>query len=409
MESVTFVTEPLAHPDFVQYQVVAPLLARLRGRWDTALAAPWISDEVASALEQKGIRAIRGSARFPRWLRRTGGEVPTYIWSWTRDSVFGWNQKSLERAIGPGDSIRINFSMTSAFASDCWFVQSRPLGPGLEAMRSGGLDVPMWLALNAVGPVVDRMDWRHLVKMSALSDRLYTSTGHVARWFGQRGVRVDGVFPIYYAPEFQPSTRSPSRDYILGYLGKETDATAMRMLLDTGLPVRLFGSKSAGWVSSLTRGRSAENVRVMGHVSREELRDLYSNALVTAFPFTEESFGLVPVESMACGTPVLTYGAQGPGESVLHEKTGWTVDSAAELVDRAAQLYRDGYPLSVSRACLARARDFSLDRAWSNWEKLLTSIATNRSPPEPGEEPKDGTAPAERAPRRRVRFRRRRD
>jgi len=45
---------------------------------------------------------------------------------------------------------------------------------------------------------------------------------------------------------------------------------------------------------------------------REELIDLYSNALFTLFTFTHELFGYVLVESMACGTSVLTYNRQGP-------------------------------------------------------------------------------------------------
>ena len=377
MRSVTFVTEPLLHPDFVQYQVVAPLLSRLRGRWEPTLAAPMLSEKVVRALEELGIHALSGGALFPPWLRSSRDEIPSYVWSWARDSVFGWNQKVLERVLKDHATIRVNFSMTSAFESDCWFVQSRPLGPGLEAMRPN-VDVPLRLALGAVSPFVDRMDWRHVVKMAGLSRRVYASTRHVARWFGERGVDVEGVFPIFYSPDFRPSTTSPSRDYILCYLGKETDVAATTMLLETGLPVRLFGAKSAGWVGSLFRGREYPNARVLGRVSPDALRRLYTNALLTAFPFTEESFGLVPVESMACGTPVLTYATQGPGESVLDGKTGWTVRTPAELVDRARQVFRDGYPRTVVRACLKRARDFSLETVGSNWSGLLTSIDTGR-------------------------------
>lgn len=374
MEPVTFVTEPLLHPDFVQFQVVAPLLGRLRGHWAPTLAAPILSRSVVNALEERGIQALSGDALFPPWLRNSRDEIPSYVWSWARDSVFGWNRRVLERVLKDHASIRVNFSMTSAFTSDCWFVQSRPLGPGLDAMRPN-VDVPFRIALGAVGPFVDRMDWRHVVKMAGLADRVYASTQHVASWLDDRGVVIEGVFPLYYSPDFRPSTATPSRDYVLGYLGKETDVTAMEMLLDTGLPIRLFGAKSAGWVGSLFRGREYPNARVLGRVSQETLRKLYTNALVTVFPFTEEPFGLVPVESMACGTPVITYDTQGPGETVVDGKTGWTVTTADELVTTTQQVFRDGYPKEVARACLDRARDFSLDTVASNWQRVLTSIS----------------------------------
>jgi glycosyltransferase involved in cell wall biosynthesis len=179
----------------------------------------------------------------------------------------------------------------------------------------------------------------------------------------------------------RPSTTSPSRDYVLCYLAKETDGAGLTALLRTGLPIRLFGAKTASWVSGVLRHHPFPNAQVLGRVSEEKLRDLYTNALVTAFPFTEESFGLVPVESMACGTPVLTYRAQGPGETVLDGRTGWLVRTPEELAECASRIFRDGYGGEMVRACLARSAEFSLDAAYSHWDQLLSSIASGRVVP----------------------------
>jgi hypothetical protein len=374
VESVTFVTEPLLHPDFVQYKVVVPLLERLQSRWDVKLAAPILAPAVVKALEDLGIEPLSGGALFPPWLRNSRDEAPSYIWSWARDSVFGWNRRAVEWVLKDHPSVRVNYSMTSAFRTDFWFVQSRPLGPGLNAIRRS-VDLPLRVALGAAGPFVDRVDWHHLAHAASLSKRVYTSSQHLADWFRHRGVKVTGVSPIFYSPEFRPTTRSPSRDFILSYLGKETDTEAMTQLLESGLPVRIFGAKTAGWVGKVYRGRRYPNARFMGRVSGETLRQLYTNALFTAFPFTDESFGLVPVESMACGTPVLTYGMQGPAETVQDGLTGWTVRNPRELVDRAKLVFKDGYSPEISQACLHRAVDYSLDTVASNWTKLLDKVS----------------------------------
>jgi glycosyltransferase involved in cell wall biosynthesis len=47
-------------------------------------------------------------------------------------------------------------------------------------------------------------------------------------------------------------------------------------------------------------------VRFIGYVSDEQLPALYTGALVFVYPSLYEGFGLPPLESMACGTPVVT-------------------------------------------------------------------------------------------------------
>ncbi len=52
-----------------------------------------------------------------------------------------------------------------------------------------------------------------------------------------------------------------------------------------------------------------------------QVRELYRGCRALLFP-GEEDFGLVPVEAMACGRPVIAYGVGGAAETVVHEKTG---------------------------------------------------------------------------------------
>jgi glycosyltransferase involved in cell wall biosynthesis len=52
---------------------------------------------------------------------------------------------------------------------------------------------------------------------------------------------------------------------------------------------------------------SKENIQWKLQISREETLKLYSEAKCFLFP-VEEDFGLVPLEAMASGTPVIAYG-----------------------------------------------------------------------------------------------------
>jgi len=62
-------------------------------------------------------------------------------------------------------------------------------------------------------------------------------------------------------------------------------------------------------------------VEFLGFQSQEKVRENYANARATIFP-GEEDFGLVPLESFACGTPVIAYRAGGALETMLEGETG---------------------------------------------------------------------------------------
>ena len=60
------------------------------------------------------------------------------------------------------------------------------------------------------------------------------------------------------------------------------------------------------------------DVEFVGFRTGTELAEYYANADVFVFPSRWETFGIVMIEAMACGTPVAAYPVQGP-EDVIDE------------------------------------------------------------------------------------------
>ena len=78
------------------------------------------------------------------------------------------------------------------------------------------------------------------------------------------------------------------------------------------------------------------NVEILGYVSDKNLIDLYANCKAFLFPQMEDA-GIVPLEAMACGRPVIAYNKGGSLDTMIKNKTGvffdeQTVESLSDAI-----------------------------------------------------------------------------
>jgi glycosyltransferase involved in cell wall biosynthesis len=106
------------------------------------------------------------------------------------------------------------------------------------------------------------------------------------------------------------------------------------------------------------------------NVSDEELINYYNSTRITAYTPVQEPFGLVPLESMACGTPVIAVKEGGIQESILHGQTGLLVERDPLLFSEALQSILTNQSLldEYSR----NGRDHIL-KYWT-WDKAVATI-----------------------------------
>jgi glycosyltransferase involved in cell wall biosynthesis len=77
----------------------------------------------------------------------------------------------------------------------------------------------------------------------------------------------------------------------------------------------------------------------VGELSSRQKKQWYRHARATLFPIQwGEPFGLVLIESMACGTPILAFREGSVPEIVEDGKTGLVVDSLSEMIDAVARI-----------------------------------------------------------------------
>lgn len=228
------------------------------------------------------------------------------------------------------------------------------------------------LAYWLMGKYLARIDHAFIKGLRKKSQFFVANSKYCAGLYEEIGVHVDDViYPPLDCDQFKPSTPNPSRDYVLTYFGKETKYGVIKSIANNGVKIRAFGSKNQDIPTCIRRHR---NINFEGEVSDDELIDLYSNAAFTLFTFNHEPFGYIPVESMACGTPVLTYNRQGPSETIIDQETGWLVDSDSEMVTCAAKLWKKEPSEDLESKCRFRAMMFDKKIIAHNWRGLFENF-----------------------------------
>lgn len=99
------------------------------------------------------------------------------------------------------------------------------------------------------------------------------------------------------------------------------------------------------------------NVEFVGYKRGEELARYYANADVFVFPSRWETFGIVMIEAMACGTPVAAYPCQGPIDVVEQGVTGYLRENLKQAITECLTLNRYDVTIGSNR--------WSWDSAWT--------------------------------------------
>ena len=145
--------------------------------------------------------------------------------------------------------------------------------------------------------------------------------------------------------------------------------------IDSFLSMPWQGSKVVCGVGPLETSLKEKfpHVRWLGVLPRNELAHVYASADVFTFPSRNETFGLVMLEAMACGTPVAAYPVDGPLEVLRPTGADLTQRQGGVLHEDLA--YASSEALKVARPqARAQAMTFSWFEATRLFEQHLVRI-----------------------------------
>jgi glycosyltransferase involved in cell wall biosynthesis len=212
------------------------------------------------------------------------------------------------------------------------FPLSRRLGLPAVTTLHGRLDLPDLVAL-----------YREFHDMPVISiSNSQRKPLPAARWMA---TVPHGLPPKLY-------TFSPETGQYLAFIGRISPEKRLDRAVDiaqrTGMPLKIAAKVDKAdaeyFRNSIKPLLDSDLVEYVGEIDEHEKAAFFGNAYALLFPIDwEEPFGLVMIESLACGTPVIAFNRGSVPEVIQDGVTGFIVnniDEAVEAIDRIPELSR---------------------------------------------------------------------
>ncbi len=172
----------------------------------------------------------------------------------------------------------------------------------------------------------------------------------------------------------------------VAFLGRIAPCKGVEVAIDVarraGVPLKIAGQVQSFfqdyWENSVRPHIDGRLIEYVGEADLAMKNELLGRARALLFPLQwEEPFGLVMIESMACGTPVIAFDRGSVREVVAHGKTGWVCDDLDEMV----RVVRDLPAFSPSVCRRHVDAHFSAERMAADYERLYQSALDSIAKP----------------------------
>lgn len=172
-----------------------------------------------------------------------------------------------------------------------------------------------WLSGAAIGIFANYLRiWD--VTSSARVDDFVAISNHVAKRVEKYYRRSSSViYPPVDCSRFSLTTGAPDDYYLIvsAFAPYKRIDIAVEAFNALGAKLKIIGT---GQDDAKLKAAAGPNIEFLGWRTDEEIADYYAGCRALVFP-GEEDFGIVPLEAMACGRPVVAYGKGGALETIV--------------------------------------------------------------------------------------------
>ena len=182
-------------------------------------------------------------------------------------------------------------------------------------------------------------------------------------------------------PKSQYTFSPAARGTYLAFLGRISPEKGLDQAIEisrqTDIPLRIAAKIDRAdkeyFEARIEPLLKSSGIEFIGEIAENEKSEFLGGALALLFPISwPEPFGLVMIEAMACGTPVVAFPRGSVPEIVDHGVTGFLVESVKEAVAAVREIH------TINRATVRAVfeRRFSVDVMAKNYERAYAEIQT---------------------------------
>lgn len=216
-------------------------------------------------------------------------------------------------------------------------------------------------------------------------------------------VVYNGIDTEFFIPLEHGDNRKNSYILFVGRMSKAKDKqgnfldpkgvqNAIKVAQNSGESLKIVGNvEDKEFYDTLVAPHLSNTIELVGGISKEQnltrkhIRELFQKAKAFLFPINwEEPFGLVMVEAMSCGTPVIAFNRGSVSEIVVDGLTGYVidyhrgVDGLVEAVKKLNSMSEGDYQQLRKNCRKQVVENFSIAKMVENYEKLYYKIVKRK-------------------------------
>lgn len=197
--------------------------------------------------------------------------------------------------------------------------------------------------------------------------------------FQQSQETLARIRTIHHGLRTQDYTCVQAKQQYLSFLGRIAPIKGVHVAIEvakkTGIPLKIAGEIQPVfqdyWEADVKPHLDGRLIEYVGEADLRMKNELLGHSMACLFPITwNEPFGLVMIEAMACGTPVLAFGGGSVPEVVEDGVSGWICENADDMAARAQD------PGIDARECRRYVEEqFSVRRMVADYVRLYEQLA----------------------------------
>ena len=217
--------------------------------------------------------------------------------------------------------------------------------------RHSRTSLPLRIGAELIRPYLQRWDRNTAKRVDTFLCNSDNIRKKILEYYGRES---QVIYPPVDLSRFKPGDTKAGYYLMVGAFApnKRVDL-AVEAFNQLKLPLKISGS---GQDEEYCRSIAGANIEFLGALSNEKLLELYQQARALVFP-GEDDFGITPLESQACNTPVIAFASGGALETVT-EQTGvffaeQNVEALIEAVEKMERSWKsfapEAFQLQTSR------------------------------------------------------------